>query len=322
MDTRRYGIRGNVERKEAMENCRETEQEITKLGASERDVLEKGVRFHPKFSGERECFLTVKEKVPVIQFRALEELPFLKHGFSTRLGGVSTGEWSSMNLSYARGDQREAVDANFTRIRKALGMEFGRMVRSDQVHGTQVAYADGKTEVILETDGLMTDQPGVILATSFADCVPLMFADRRKRAVASVHSGWRGTALGMGAVTVDAMRRRFGSRPEDLICVIGPSICQDCYEVSKDLKEAFRARFTKEETERLFCPAETKGKYHLDLWTANRWILEKAGVLPEHIHTAGICTCCNKSLLFSHRATGGRRGNMNGFMMLCGSDIS
>ncbi len=134
------------------------------------------------------------------------------------------------------------------------------------------------------------------------------------KAIGLSHSGWRGTVGRMGQATVEAMERSFGSQPKDLLCAIGPSICQDCYEVSRDVAEAFIFAFPTHEKEIL--QAGALGKYQLDLWKANEIVLTEAGVLKEHIDLAGLCTCCNSSILFSHRASKGKRGNLGAFLML------
>ena len=165
-----------------------------------------------------------------------------------------------------------------------------------------------------DIDGLITNEPGVTLATFYADCVPLYFYDPTHKAIGLSHSGWRGTVGRMGQATVEAMERSFGSQPKDLLCAIGPSICQDCYEVSRDVAEAFIFAFPTHEKEIL--QAGALGKYQLDLWKANEIVLTEAGVLKEHIDLAGLCTCCNSSILFSHRASKGKRGNLGAFLML------
>ena len=133
-------------------------------------------------------------------------------------------------------------------------------------------------------------------------------------AIGLSHSGWRGTVNRMGKATIEAMRREYGSRPEELRCAIGPSICQDCYEVSGDVAVEFEQAFAGHENEILI--AKENGKYQLDLWKANEIVLLDAGVLPEHIEITDICTCCNPDLLFSHRASHGKRGNLGAFLCL------
>ena len=165
-----------------------------------------------------------------------------------------------------------------------------------------------------DTDGLITDVPGLVLSTFYADCVPLYFVDPVHCAIGLSHSGWRGTVNRMGKATIEAMRREYGSRPEELRCAIGPSICQDCYEVSGDVAMEFEQTFAGHEREIIL--AKENGKYQLDLWKANEIVLLDAGVLPEHIEITDICTCCNPDLLFSHRASHGKRGNLGAFLCL------
>ncbi len=164
-------------------------------------------------------------------------------------------------------------------------------------------------------DGMITNEPGLMLATFYADCVPLFFVDPVKRAVGLSHSGWKGTAGKMGRCTVEAMVREFNSRPEDILAAIGPSICADCYEVSGDVILEFEKSFGAEAVES-FSIRKGNGKYQLDLWEANRYVLLEAGIRPEHMAVTDICTCCNPDKLFSHRASHGKRGNLAAFLGL------
>ncbi len=268
-------------------------------------------------------------RLEYLTFPSLEETGIVKHLFTTRLGGVSEGELSTMNLSFTRGDLECRVAENYRRIGRVLDCRPEDMTASHQTHTTnirRVTAADkGKGITRLRDyeniDGLITDEPGIMLVTYFADCVPLFFVDTVHRAVGLAHSGWRGTAASMGGCMVKAMQEAYETKPEDLLVAIGPSICADCYEVEED-------------TARYFCelpqggvmedskfsgvvrPGKQPGKYQLDLWEANRQRLLAAGVKKERIAVADICTCCNADYLFSHRASGGRRGNMGAFLGL------
>ena len=163
-------------------------------------------------------------------------------------------------------------------------------------------------------DGLITDVPGMVLSTFYADCVPFYFVDTEHHAIGLSHSGWRGTVGRMGRVTIEAMNREYGTKPEQLLCAIGPSICQDCYEVSQDVAEEFQREFGLRGEELLI--SKDGGKYLLDLWRANEIVLEEAGVSREQIVTTNLCTCCNPKLLFSHRASQGKRGNLGAFLSI------
>ena len=253
-------------------------------------------------------------------FPKLEETGVVEHLFTTRTGGVSNGIYSTMNLSFSRGDDPECVRENYRRIGEVLGTDPEHMVASKQTHTTNIRLA---TEADLgngitgpsaydDVDGLATDIPGIALVTFYADCVPLYFVDPVKKAIGLAHSGWRGTVAGMGACMVQFMRDHFHSDPKDLIAAIGPSICVDCYEVSEEVAEQFREGFPEE----VLQPGKAEGKYQLDLWKANESILLKAGILPEHLTVTDVCTCHNPEYLFSHRASHGQRGNLAAFLML------
>lgn len=274
----------------------------------------------------RECE-TVKEKhangVPYLYFPALEETGCVVNGFSTRLGGVSRGDWATMNFSFTRGDDPEAVRENYRRMAAALGVDVNRMVLSHQTHTTnvrRVTEEDAGKGVVRErdytdVDGLITDVPGITLVTFYADCVPLYFVDPVRGAIGLSHSGWRGTVNRMGRVTVEAMGKAFGSDPKDIVACIGPSICRDCYEVGPEVAEAFENAFEPAKHSEIL-EEKPDGKFLLDLWRANAIVMEEAGILPERIHVTDICTHCNPELLYSHRRTGERRGNLCAFLSL------
>lgn len=268
-----------------------------------------------------------KNGVTYLTFPLLERAGLI-HGFTTRLGGVSKGDCASMNLSFTRGDREEDVRENYKRIGQALGIDMSKAVLSHQVHKTEIFVAekedqgrgvDPSKERLFEIDGLMTKEEGIPLVTFFADCVPLLFYDPKKRVIASSHSGWRGTVEKIGAKTVKKMEQEFGCTPEDILAVIGPSICQDCYEVSEDVAKEFEKVFTREEYEEMILDKKN-GKYQLDLWKANEYILLGSGIRKEHLAVTDLCTCCNPEFLFSHRASHGRRGNLSAILCLVKED--
>ena len=253
-------------------------------------------------------------------FPKLEETGVVQHLFTTRTGGVSSGIYATMNLSFSRGDEPLNVMENYRRIGEVLGTDPEHMVASRQTHTTNIHLVTekdcgngiGRTSSYEDIDGLATDVPGIALVTYYADCVPLYFVDPVHRAIGLAHSGWRGTVAGMGACMVQFMQEHFHSRPEELVTAIGPAICAECYEIGEEVAEQFRGHFPEEVLEKGKAP----GKYQLDLWQANRSILLNAGVLPEHIAVTDICTCHNPEYLFSHRASHGQRGNLAAFLML------
>ncbi len=259
--------------------------------------------------------------VPFLTYPMLEASGMVIHGFSTRIGGVSQGYFSSMNLGFGRGDAEENVRENFRRIADSIGFSAEDLVLSQQTHTTNVQVvteADrgrGFTKPLgwTDVDGLVTNVPGVILATFYADCVPLFFVDPVKKAVGLSHSGWRGTVGKIGKATVDTMIREYGCRPEDILAAVGPSICQECYEVSEDVIFEFQKNYEEEFWDSLYY-AKGNGKYQLNLWRANELVFLESGILPEHISITDVCTCCNPDLLYSHRASQGKRGNLAAFL--------
>ncbi len=265
----------------------------------------------------------VKDEVTGLCFHALEETGIVAHSFSTRLGGVSKEYFSSMNFSFTRGDDPRHVMENYRRMASFLNVDVERMVLSHQTHTTNVRVVtemDAGKGVIRErdyqnVDGLVTNIPGITLVTFYADCVPLYIVDPVHKAIGLSHSGWRGTANRMGRITLDVMKRAYGTEASDVIACIGPSICQDCFEVGAEVAEAFAAAFSPEYHRALFYKKEN-GKYQLNLWKANEIIFQEAGVTAGQIHVTDICTRCNPELLFSHRKHGEKRGNLAAFLSI------
>lgn len=261
--------------------------------------------------------------ITYLQFPALEQTGIVKHAFSTRLGGVSEPPFDTMNFTTARGDNPAHVMENFNRMAAALAVDTDHMVLARQTHTTNirtVTEADAGKGIVKERDyqdidGLITNVPGIMLVTFYADCVPLYILDPVHKAIGLSHSGWQGTVGRMGRETLLKMAQEYHTRPADVIAAIGPSICRDCYEVGREVADAFYRQFG-QKAKRLLTANKTAGKYQLDLWEANRIILEEAGVDPKQIHVTDICTRCNPRLLFSHRRMGERRGNLAAFMGL------
>lgn len=265
-----------------------------------------------------------KNGVRYLQFPSLIETGICRHLFSTRVGGVSKGYLGTMNLSYTRGDEKENVDENFRRIAGVLDCSMEDFVLSHQTHTTnvKVVIAQDKGRGIVkelgytDIDGLITNEPGIVLSTFYADCVPLFLVDPVKKAIGLSHSGWRGTVEKMGKVTIEKMTEEYGCDPKDIIAAVGPSICVDCYEVSKDVADAFMSAFAgANNLEKIVIP-KSEEKAQLDLWQANLAVFLEAGIKRENITLPDICTACNKELLFSHRASDGKRGNLGAFLML------
>lgn len=259
-----------------------------------------------------------------LAYPLLEQTGLVKHGFSTRIGGVSKGIFDSMNLSFTRGDNEVAVRENFRRMAKAIGVKEDSFVKAVQTHTTNVhkVTLENKHEELQDVDGLITDVPGICLVTTYADCVPLFFIDPVHRAIGLSHSGWRGTVGKMGRETLRCMQEEYGTQAKDVVAAIGPSICQDCYEVSEDVIDRFKEAFDSKYWNDLFYQKENKKyqkenkKYQLNLWKANEIILLEAGVRKENVAVTNVCTNCNPDVLFSHRASKGQRGALAAFLAL------
>lgn len=258
-----------------------------------------------------------------LQYPLLQKTELVHHGFSTRIGGVSKDHLGTMNLSFSRGDDDEAVRENFRRMAKAIGVEEDSFVFSQQTHTTNVRKVteEDRGKGLLypldyqDIDGLITNVPGLCLSTFYADCVPLYFVDPVHKAIGLSHSGWRGTVSKIGKVTLQMMKEEYGTDAADVLVAIGPSICQTCYEVSEDVIEQFQESFANEYWNELYYKKEN-GKYQLDLWKANEIVMLEAGVRKENLAVTNVCTCCNSEILFSHRASHGKRGNLAAFLAL------
>lgn len=269
-------------------------------------------------------------KTDVVQVASWNLYGWLRHGFSTRQGGVSSVYGgTSLNLGWTKEDDPASVAENRRRfLSECCGDEHGeadfQMVTLKQVHSglvVRIRQEDGIQEgtlqtaegkAVLEGDGSMTDVPGVMLGIQTADCVPVLVADVEKRGVAAFHAGWRGTVARIVERGIGQMQMEYGSRPEDLVAAIGPSIGACCYAVGDEVRSGFDAQFGY--SEGLFRIADG-GKMHLDLWEANRRQLLDAGVPSKHITVVGECTACARNergerKYFSHRAEHGFTGRM------------
>lgn len=249
-----------------------------------------------------------------ITFPKLVACGAVRHIFSTRLGGVSQGQYRSMNLSFKNGDTFENVEQNYKNLCGAVGIDISHLVLSNQTHTSNVKTVTcddcgtGYTKPPFnDVDGLITDCRGVAMVTQYADCTPLLFCDPVKKVAATSHAGWRGTIGLIGQITVEKMVNEFGCRREDIIAAIGPCIGKCCYEVDDPVYDKLK-KLPINLDDALF--SKNDGHYMLDLAEVNRRILVASGVKSENIDVADLCTCCNADELHSHRATAGKRGNL------------
>ncbi|MCR2803688.1 peptidoglycan editing factor PgeF [Paenibacillus sp. SCIV0701] len=247
----------------------------------------------------------------------------LSSGFSGRAGGVSLAPWNSLNIGLHVGDAQADVIENRKRLADGIGWSFDAWTCAEQVHGSRVARVSavdrgkGREELgdaIAGCDALMTDVPGVLLASFYADCVPLFFYDATKGVVALAHAGWRGTVGKIAEETVLAMQAAYGVEPADVRAAIGPSIDDCCYEVDgiviQEVKRVLEELDLDDGTARVCMRLKESGKADLNLKEINRQIMIKAGILPSRIEISNWCTGCRTDLFFSHRAEGGKTGRM------------
>jgi len=245
------------------------------------------------------------------QFDLFQDQPIF-HAVLTRQGGVSKPPYDSLNTGGTVGDDPEAVLENHKRIYNILDYPYDSRFDVWQVHGSRMMTAEAPRpigEYHSKADGILTDKPGITLFMRFADCVPILLYDPIKKVIGIAHAGWQGTCLKIAKAAIAKMAERYGSRAEDILAGIGPSICWECYEVGEEVFRAFQKAF-EHQTEALFHIKD--GGLYLDLWKANQRLLKEAGVLQ--IQTADICTACHTQDWYSHRAEKGNTGRFGVLM--------
>jgi YfiH family protein len=267
--------------------------------------------------------------VKVLRLAPLQKFPWLVHGFSTRFGGASTLEGAKvLNLGFMDWDERNNVLENRQRFQSAISAGDFSLVPLKQIHSDLIHHLSVASAKPAFGDASTTNTPKLLLSVQTADCVPILLVDPRKRAVAAIHAGWRGTLARVTEKTVGRMRQEFGSRPSDLIAAIGPSIGPCCYEVGVELVTKFTALFA--DGHEYFDEPRTGDEpnpiqwlnmkppghqpppknVHLDLRKANVSQLKSAGMRAANIYTNSLCTACNTDLLFSYRHEGAFSGRL------------
>ena len=236
----------------------------------------------------------------------------VNHVIGSRLGGVSGEPFSTLNMSFSVGDDPNRVQENRNRLAQLVGVTAADLVGAWLTHGNDVARVnrEHRGQYIPYHDGLITDEPGVPLFMTFADCVPIILHDPKHHAVGLLHAGWRGTAAGIVAQAVARMEEEFGTHPEDLTMAFGPAIGTCHYEVGPDVMEAFQ---TLGRTPPVFQPG-SNGHVHLDLIATNKHQAMALGV--ERFLESAYCTACHTDLFYSHRAEGGKTGRFGVIVML------
>ena len=238
----------------------------------------------------------------------LDSLEFVGHAFSTRLGGVSKGRFGSLNLGDAKGEDPERVKENRRRFFGAADIDGFRIAEAQQVHGTEIAEVSAcHNGTKPRADALVTNVPGILVTVQTADCIPVLIADRKQRAVAAVHAGRRGTAAGILIEVVRKLKERYGSEPSDLVAALGPGISGPCYEVGEECLPPFQERFAEW---RMFCAPHKGGKWLLDLPGAIRRQIIAAGVPAKQVGLPGPCTFTENSRFYSYRRDGPPTGRL------------
>jgi YfiH family protein len=266
----------------------------------------------------------------ILELAPFSKLPWLIHGLSTRPGGVSALESEKvLNLGFMEWDTRENVVENRRLFQSALGAADLELTPLKQIHSDAIRVFPDSSADVCKGDASATNCPGILLSIQTADCVPIFLVDPKKRAVAAIHAGWRGTLARITQKAVGRMQFEFGSNPADLLAAIGPSIGPCCYEVSADFVTKFTAQFAdasdyfdeprsgEEPNPLQWLNMKPPGhqpppkNVHLDLRNANRSQLVAAGLLEKNIYVSNLCTACHTGLLFSHR----REGPLSGRLM-------
>ena len=264
--------------------------------------------------------LEKKKTIEYLQSPLLSSCDFLEHAFCTRRGGASQDDYKSLNMSFREGDEEFRVLSNWDRLATAFAIPMEQFLVVNQVHGDAIfvikshgSYFSSRDE--LNYDAIVTTRTNLAICIKTADCAPVFIVDKVKKVIAVVHAGWKGTVLEISAKVIRLMQNQYGSLPENILAVIGPSIGKCCYEVDQAAADAFRQHKNHE----LFLQqGKKKDKWLLDLAEANRRQILEAGVDENNIEVSSYCTTCNQDMFFSHRGSGGITGRQINFMMIKG----
>lgn len=248
--------------------------------------------------------------IEIIKFDLFKKVSFVKHGFSTRYGGVSKNQYSSMNLRFNSEDKLKNIEKNLEKFLSEFNIDKNNVVFSDQIHSDNIQIVSNIDENIKCVDGLVTNKKNIGLMTFHADCVPVFFVDCKKGIIGLLHSGWKGSLKGISEKMIEIFLKKYQSNIKDILVGIGPSIGSCCYEVGDELYDQF---IKKNKSYKKFFIK--KNKYHLNLKELINYDLLNSGVLEKNIEINNLCTKCNNDLFFSHRATGNKRGTMAAFIV-------
>ncbi len=237
--------------------------------------------------------------------------------FTTRIGGLSSGTFQSLNLGLHVGDQQDLVIANRELVCQSLGFDLKQMVCCEQIHDNRVVVVEKQdagrgsishNDSLPGYDAMITDCPGMFLTEFYADCIPIYLFDPEKRVIGLVHSGWKGTALRIAEATISIMRNRFDCQTENIKAFIGPGIGSECYHVDENRRSHVESLFTFHDE--VIYSNDGGNRYGWDLQLTNRYIMRQSGIRADNIMSCAICTACNQEWFFSYRGSGGHTGRM------------
>lgn len=258
-----------------------------------------------------------KGTIPYLASEALSEIPFLTHAFLTRRED-SGGRGSKPPFSFRGEGEEENILKNWETLSSSFEIPVSQFLVVDQVHGDEILAIDGTDSAKLKSeplrfDAIVSRRPGLAIGIRTADCVPIFLADPKREIVCAIHAGWKGTALGIAAKTVEFIVRKFACRPADLVAAVGPAIGPCCYQVDRIVFDSMKDLSVEKD---FFVACGEPDRWMLDLPLANGFQLERAGVGPENIHNARLCTACRHDLFFSHRRDGSGTGRQMSFIMI------
>lgn len=261
--------------------------------------------------------LLEKDNVKFIKIDEFEKLGYIKHAYSTKIGGISSGEkYAGLNLGFSTEDSSENIRKNYQLFCNAIDINIEDLVLSSQIHEDAIYKAscnDRGKGIVVDSDikgidGLITNEKNTALTLFSADCILVMVVDKEKKAIGACHAGWKGTVKAITKKLIERMQEEYGTRPENVIACICPGIGPCCFEVKNDVLIEFEKVFGRDNDIILY--AKEDGKANINLWNANRRLLSMAGVKDENIHVIDMCTCCDDEKFYSYRRDGKMTGRM------------
>lgn len=257
--------------------------------------------------------LRKENNIKYLQFKNLSEFDHLKHFSTTRIGGISSKKLESLNLGYTVNDNPKNVSSNLEQLAKSQGFEKKQMVSPKQTHSKNIGIVKSAQGIFPNTDALITNKPNICIFIRTADCVPILLFDPIQKAIAAIHSGWKSTIQKISKHTVELMQNEFGTKPENIVAGIGPSIGHEVYEVGSEVIDLFHKQFGENH---IVTPIKNSNKGLLNLWEINKQILVECGIPENKIEIAQICTYANPELFYSARRDGVKTGRLATGIML------